>query len=94
MIAGDRSELTISCHPVLSRPDGVLRAHGRPVSDEGLNDADGRVEESWALRVQQYCERLRSERTGWALLLALPTAPLGSAVIAAWVRRRDEDLLA
>lgn len=93
VIPGDRSELTISCYPVLSSPDGVSRAYGRPISDEGLNDTDGQVDDRWALRVQQYCERLRSERTGWALLVALPTLLLGSGVIASSVlRRRQEDV--
>jgi hypothetical protein len=93
VIAGQKPDDTISCYPVLSQPDAVSRSYGIPVSDDGLNDSVGSSDE-WLIRVQQYCERLRSDRMGWALLVALPTVLLGCGVITrSMLDRRDPPVL-
>jgi hypothetical protein len=72
----------VECRAPLGAPDGEVSPPGT-VADGDLVDGSltGPTPE-WTSMVRSLCERLRSARTGTAVLVALPTALIGSATLA------------
>lgn len=88
-VPGTEPSAIVECYSLLQLPDGLPRSVTVVDTDAVLNGVDSGSQFGDSIRLHNYCERLRSSRLAYAVLVAMPSVIL-VAVAVSGPRRGDK----